>query len=911
MADIPSFDEFAMDEEEQSVLDRLSRLIGAGPATFFRDACRLARQSPGLPSASNLLAHLCREIESAIEALLVDPTALPGGAVERCAVCRAAVTDDKCEACGSSRRATHKAKKRSVVSRWGIPEDDAMAVAWLDQDSLDQYAHRRGYAPPRLLNTDFLQLWRERKASYLWLLDNFENEFLTKLKPLVASAMAKGPPQGVKDLKTLPFTQIAHHYMFSQIDSAEWIEPLVKAGFFEWPPGVSVDPDGNEVFLSWPQSRYLVCFATERPDAVCDAVLAVPDTENPWVIQDIFEIAEALPVNKALRLVSRLHECLRHNVSMPWREALPVMRRLRDASHAVEAMGLALAALKPFLEHSGLAFDERPEAIGLLSAENAPIELKDEAEELLTRLRRQQRMAENSRAFAVLPRSPLSPEAIDSMTTVELAEYVASWRPSSVSFDSPTERGLAESVCRVVDSKPEDMAGHAHLFADAPAEFSAWFLSAFTSALRRDATLPWESLLAYTEAIVSRDGEDDSTWARQEVAALLDEAFRRTTSGLDKSQWPKVWQLLARLASDSDPTPEDEAKHMGDDAFTYSLNCVRGKAVHALFAYLSSIHRESGDESFRLADHAPEVVAELDRLLSPSSDSSLAVRAAIGAFWPSLHGIDEAWAGSHAARVFPMEEGPELWRVAWVACVCWNQPSLSFFKAHRAQYLRAASELAEVEPDLSTTDYHRRFAEHLGLLMLWCAIDPRQSDEVLSEFLRRSPVTTRNVLVDFLGRCLMQVKALAVGSEGGVSEEALEKLALLADQRLGSDDERTRAELPGELGGFGLWFVSGLFDDAWSVKCLATVAGLGGKIERPDLVGKRLAELFAVHPRLVLAACEALLEGQSALLVFRGRRPEIAAMLEAAEAHDDKAIASSGRRLRSRLVARGFIAYGT
>lgn len=909
MVDIPSFGEFVLDEEEQAILDRLSRLVGEGPATFFRDACRLARQSPGMPSASNLVAHLCREIESTIEALLVDPTALPGGTEERCGSCGAAVTDDKCAVCGSSIRSTHRVKKRSVLARWGISEvEDVLASAWVAQKSLDTYAHRRGSSPPRPLDEDFLALWQERKSSLRWLLGNFENEFLTKLKPIVASAMAQGPGAGVRGLKTLPFTLVAHRYMFSSLDSADWIEPLVKAGFYEWPPRTSVDSDGNEYYPPWPQSSFLVRFATDNPDSVCDAVLTIPDTENPWVIQDIFAIVEVLPLEAALRLVPRLCDCLRHYVAMPWQEALPVMRRLRDAGNHVEAMSLALAALRRSLEHSGMTPDERAEAIDLLSTEHAPDELKGEAEELLATLRRQQRMAENSWSFAVAPQSPLSKDEINAMTYRELADYVVSWRPSDASFDSPTERGLAESVCRLVDSKPEEIAEHANLFSGAPAEFSGWLLSSFTGALRRDVTLQWGALLSYLEAIVSGAGEGDSHWAKQEAAGLLEEALRRRSSGLDRSSWPRIWGLIARLASESHPTPDDEAKYMNGDAFTYSLNCVRGRAVHALFAYLSLVCGESGDEPFRLAEHTPDVARELERLLSPANERSLAVRAAIGAFWPWLHGVDAVWVASHTGLIFPEDdESSELWRSTWVAAICWNQPSVEFLQAYRAQYARAASELAEVDPNLFTVDYHRRFAEHLGLLLLWCAIDPRRSDEILVNFYARTPVAPRKSLVDFLGLCLTRVSSLPVGSEGGVTDEALEKLVFLMGQRLSCD--AAAVELSEELEGFGEWFASGLFDGSWSLGGMTTVAAIGGKVGRPDLVRKQLAELYPAHPQAVLELCEALLDGRSATVIFRGRRPEIAALLDAAEAHNDDTIASAGRRLRSRLVAHGYIGY--
>jgi hypothetical protein len=79
MVDAPSFTEFARGPDEQAVLDLLTHLVGEGPAYFFRDACRLLKQEPGLRSAAHLLSHLCREVDSAIEQFLVDPKAVAQG----------------------------------------------------------------------------------------------------------------------------------------------------------------------------------------------------------------------------------------------------------------------------------------------------------------------------------------------------------------------------------------------------------------------------------------------------------------------------------------------------------------------------------------------------------------------------------------------------------------------------------------------------------------------------------------------------------------------------------------------------------------------------------------------------------------------------------------------------------------
>src|SRR5271156_6750805 len=57
---------------------RLGKLVGPGPAAFYRDACDLMDDPTRLHSTSHLVGHLIREIESALRAVL-SPMASPPG----------------------------------------------------------------------------------------------------------------------------------------------------------------------------------------------------------------------------------------------------------------------------------------------------------------------------------------------------------------------------------------------------------------------------------------------------------------------------------------------------------------------------------------------------------------------------------------------------------------------------------------------------------------------------------------------------------------------------------------------------------------------------------------------------------------------------------------------------------------
>jgi hypothetical protein len=61
---------FNRDSRQLRVADALNRLVGSGPAAFFRDACRLMAEPSLFEAMSHQVGHLIREIESSLRAVL-------------------------------------------------------------------------------------------------------------------------------------------------------------------------------------------------------------------------------------------------------------------------------------------------------------------------------------------------------------------------------------------------------------------------------------------------------------------------------------------------------------------------------------------------------------------------------------------------------------------------------------------------------------------------------------------------------------------------------------------------------------------------------------------------------------------------------------------------------------------------
>ena len=84
------------DPRQRRIYERLFRLVGAGLADFYRDACGLVEATQPVPTTSHLVGHLVREIESGLRKVLEtaaggvistasagDPTSPSGGGADR------------------------------------------------------------------------------------------------------------------------------------------------------------------------------------------------------------------------------------------------------------------------------------------------------------------------------------------------------------------------------------------------------------------------------------------------------------------------------------------------------------------------------------------------------------------------------------------------------------------------------------------------------------------------------------------------------------------------------------------------------------------------------------------------------------------------------------------------------------
>ncbi len=293
-------------DELQERIHRRLLLIGPGPAAFFHDACLLMERRIPLASASHVVGHLLREVESAIRAVL-------RGIGEPARQDRAP-------------QSNHKREIQKVLTALDISESDPVAKAWLrlgertDEYALHRLAHRDSLASPRPISDEFRAFWAETLTLLDVVLDRFEARYLAVMPTLSALLGRQKPTR--EDARTLknnvPNNIATLGYFFDKLDNPAWSEPLRQEGFFGRPPEPMVNDDEQTVsFPPWPVARYLRRMASRQPALVASIALDIPPTDNMSVHVDLLETALALPADLAIRFVPHLKhgiECRYHGL---------------------------------------------------------------------------------------------------------------------------------------------------------------------------------------------------------------------------------------------------------------------------------------------------------------------------------------------------------------------------------------------------------------------------------------------------------------------------------------------------------------------------------------------------------------------------------------------------------------------
>ena len=325
---------------------RLSKLVGPGPTAFYRDACDLMDDPRRFRSTTHLVAHLIREIESALRDVLVPISASSSTSSN---------DEDVPKGTGSG----HKDEIRAILSALGIEIGNPVAKKWLRQaGSYQGRAHRRNLADPAPVTDTVAQFFDDFQGILDYVLDKMEANFASVIAAM--DQLAVKTPATADDVKFLltsvPQDFVALGRFFERIADPSWLRLLQSARLFAQPPSPALQDDNTVGFPPWPQLHYLVRMATVLPEDVTEIVKAIPTTDNAAVNSGIIDIGRALPVAHAAQLVPRLAATLstRYRIGFPMRLA-DLIGTFSEAGDFPSALALtrALLSFEPTVEPDG------------------------------------------------------------------------------------------------------------------------------------------------------------------------------------------------------------------------------------------------------------------------------------------------------------------------------------------------------------------------------------------------------------------------------------------------------------------------------------------------------------------------------------------------------------------------------
>jgi hypothetical protein len=252
-----------------------------------------------MATASHLVGHLAREIDSALRELLT-----------------AMLSVDRREYLASLREeGSRDAPRREVIAEicdsLGVPAGDEARAAWVSL-VWNGRAHRGPLREPRLLDDEFLRAWSQFDYVLLEIGRRFEASFLAALPLIdVLAAVAAPTNDDLAKLKNQVPQSVVAMQRFYSVAGPGWFPLLRKGGFFSNPPRLRPDDDGMVTYVPWPAGPYLVRIAGESACAAdVVAVFAELDTDNPQAGESAADVALVVSPGLAARLAPKLAECL-------------------------------------------------------------------------------------------------------------------------------------------------------------------------------------------------------------------------------------------------------------------------------------------------------------------------------------------------------------------------------------------------------------------------------------------------------------------------------------------------------------------------------------------------------------------------------------------------------------------------
>lgn len=554
-----------------------------------------------------------------------------------------------------------------------------------------------------------------------------------------------------------------------------------------------------------------------------------------------------------------------------------------------------------------------------------PAEWRDRYDELVAELGAAEHPELVSRITSwVGPTSPKTTEELQAMTVDDIVAFLRNWRPPGGPM-SPSPEGLSRIFSTAVAASSERFAASSGQFRELDPTYVSGLISGLRDAVKQNRVFHWAPVLGLCRWVIEQpreipgrtgeyaDLDPGWVWTRKAIAELLSSGFEPGAAEMPLSLRTSAWELLKELVEDPDPAPETEARDetSNRDPATLSINTTRGEAMHAVVRYALWLRRhlerapDGKERSSRGFDEMPEVREVLDRHVDQRYDTSRAIRAVYGQWFPWLVLLDRDWATRNVRTIFPAHESlSDMRDAAWDAYIRFCDPYDDAFDILREEYNRAIQRIEQGPSERQhLDDPDHRLAEHLMTLYWRGKLTLDEPEDLLAQFYVKAPDPLRAHSLEFVGRSLHNTNE-------AIPIPVLDRLQALWQFRLNAARAATSsASHYAELAAFGWWFSSIRFDDAWVSTQLREALRISGWAEPDHMVVERLAALAPSTPGLAVECLGLMVEGDKTGWAVSGWRQSARTILATARQSADEISRREATSLIHRLAARGHLEF--
>lgn len=427
-------------------------------------------------------------------------------------------------------------------------------------------------------------------------------------------------------------------------------------------------------------------------------------------------------------------------------------------------------------------------------------------------------------------------------------------------------------------------------------------------------TLDWSAMLtALKQSDVWHEARDTTVadvptwrWVREEVCSVLEAGAAHV---IPRELLPAAFDIAATMTTDSDPTPETEARYGGTnmEPLTHSLNAVRPSAVRTALEIVRAdiAARQQGDPGDGTRDATADrpassplletIVTHLTGLLEPERDHSLTIAAVLGEYTGWLIAHASGWLDEHGDRLMSPDPFGDVFVTATLASHYPHPILLELLTPAVANMLTRIAAGAEVPSAAGRSETPAKLiGNHLSTLYLWGRVD--LDHPLMAQFFADAPVAERAALLDRLG--------WQFSNAGEIDEGVKDRAAALWDHRLAA--VRAGGSDPVELAKFESWIRCGHYDPTWWLPRLTELAE-NYTVDGRAHIGDELTAAAAVDLPGTLHALDLLVRSasRSAMFLPYGVRRAAPEVIARALDSEDPAIATKADDLLNYLGRHG------